>query len=72
VIKDNNYYKKKAQSLQKSGEQSIKNIIEVVSSKQGGRKSLPRIDKHEKLSLLWLMGPTNKNEKLGHHLINKN
>jgi hypothetical protein len=24
------------------------------------------------LSLLWLMGPTNKNEKLGHHLINKN
>lgn len=45
-MKNNHFYKKKAQSLKKSGEQSVKNIIEIASKKtsEGGR-SLPRLDK---------------------------
>lgn len=48
-MKNNHYYKKKAQSLKKSGEQSIKNMLEVVSKQEAqegkGSWSLPRLDK---------------------------
>lgn len=72
MLRNNVYYKKKAQSIKRSGEEGIKNLIEVASNRNNKeRQSLPRLDKRERLSMLWLMGPNSENEKLVNHLISK-
>jgi hypothetical protein len=45
ISRNNKYYRKKAQSLKRSGEQGIKHVMEAASGRElKAGQSLPRLD----------------------------
>jgi hypothetical protein len=60
--------KQKAQSLKRSGEEGLRAALKLDHTKN---QSLPKLPQKEKLSLLWLMSPSTKNDALVMHLLDK-